>query len=35
LRAGQRWHGQIARCVPVDLKDLDAMVRLAEAERPG
>jgi phosphoribosylamine---glycine ligase len=25
---------QIARCVPVDLKDLDAMVRLAEAERP-
>ena len=26
---------QIARCVPVDLKDRDAMVRLAEAERPG
>jgi len=26
---------QIARCVPVDLKDLDAMVGLAEAERPG
>ncbi len=26
---------QMARCVPVDLKDLDAMVRLAEAERPG
>ena len=26
---------QIARCVPVDLKDLDAMVRLAEAEQPG
>ncbi len=25
---------QIARCVPVDLKDLDAMVRLAEAEKP-
>jgi phosphoribosylamine--glycine ligase len=25
---------QIARCVPVDLKDLDAMVRLVEAERP-
>ena len=25
---------QIARCVPVDLKDLDAMVRLAEAEQP-
>lgn len=25
---------QIARCVPVDLKDLEAMVRLAEAERP-
>ena len=27
--------GQIARCVPVDLRDVDAMVRLAEAERPG
>jgi phosphoribosylamine--glycine ligase len=26
---------QIARCVPVNLKDLDAMVRVAEAERPG
>ena len=26
---------QIARCVPVDLKSLDAMVQLAEAERPG
>jgi phosphoribosylamine--glycine ligase len=26
---------QIARCVPVDLKDLDAMAGLAEAERPG
>jgi phosphoribosylamine---glycine ligase len=26
---------QIARCVPLNLKDLDAMVRLAEAERPG
>jgi phosphoribosylamine--glycine ligase len=26
---------QIARCVPVDLKDVDAMVRLAEAEQPG
>jgi phosphoribosylamine--glycine ligase len=26
---------QVARCVPVNLKDLDAMVRLAEAERPG
>src|SRR5208282_3759159 len=26
---------QIARCVPVSLKDLDAMVRLAEAEQPG
>ena len=26
---------QMARCVPVDLKDLDAMVRLAEAEQPG
>lgn len=25
---------QIARCVPVNLKDLDAMIRLAEAERP-
>ena len=26
---------QVARCVPVDLKDLDAMVRLAEAEQPA
>ncbi len=26
---------QVARCVPVDLKDVDAMVRLAEAERPA
>jgi len=26
---------QIARCVPVDLKDVDAMVRLAQAEQPG
>jgi len=26
---------QVARCVPVDVKDLAAMVRLAEAERPG
>jgi phosphoribosylamine--glycine ligase len=26
---------QDARCVPVNLKDLDAMVRLAEAEKPG
>ena len=25
----------ISRCVPVDLKDLDAMVALAEAEQPG
>jgi phosphoribosylamine---glycine ligase len=25
----------VARCVPVNLKDLDAMVRLVEAERPG
>ena len=25
---------QIARCVPLNMKDLDAMVRLAEAERP-
>jgi phosphoribosylamine--glycine ligase len=25
---------ELARCVPVDLKDVDAMVRLAEAERP-
>jgi phosphoribosylamine--glycine ligase len=26
---------QVARCVPVNLKDVDAMVHLAEAERPG
>ncbi len=26
---------QIARCTPVDLKNLDSMVRLAEAEQPG
>jgi phosphoribosylamine---glycine ligase len=26
---------QIARCVPVDLKDLDAMIRLAADEQPG
>jgi phosphoribosylamine--glycine ligase len=26
---------EIARCVPVDLKDLAAMVRLVEAEQPG
>jgi phosphoribosylamine---glycine ligase len=26
---------QVARCVPVNLKDLDAMVRLVEAEKPG
>src|ERR1017187_2223108 len=26
---------QIARCVPVDLKDVDAMVRLADVEQPG
>jgi len=26
---------QIARCVPVDLKDVTAMVHLAEAEQPG
>jgi phosphoribosylamine--glycine ligase len=26
---------QIARCVPVDLKDLDAMISLAVAEQPG
>jgi phosphoribosylamine--glycine ligase len=26
---------QIARCIPVDLRNLDAMVRLAEAEQPG
>jgi len=25
---------QLARCIPVDLKSLDAMVRLAEAEQP-
>jgi phosphoribosylamine--glycine ligase len=27
--------GQIARCVPVDLKNVDSMVRLAVAEQPG
>jgi phosphoribosylamine--glycine ligase len=26
---------QMARCVPLNLKDVDAMVRLAENERPG
>jgi phosphoribosylamine--glycine ligase len=26
---------QVARCVPVNLKDVDAMVRLAEAEQPA
>ncbi len=26
---------QIARCIPVDLKDLDAMVRVAVEEQPG
>jgi phosphoribosylamine---glycine ligase len=26
---------QVARCVPVDLKDVDSMIRLAEAEQPG
>ena len=26
---------QIARCIPVNLEDLDAMVRVAEAEQPG
>jgi phosphoribosylamine--glycine ligase len=27
--------GQIARCVPANLKDLDAMVKMAETEQPG
>jgi phosphoribosylamine--glycine ligase len=27
--------GEVARCAAVDLKDVGAMVRLAEAERPG
>jgi phosphoribosylamine---glycine ligase len=27
--------GQVARCVPVNLKDVDAMVQLVEAEQPG
>ena len=27
--------GQMARCVPADLKDLDSMIRVAEAEQPG
>ena len=26
---------QVARCVPVDVKDVNAMVRLAESEQPG
>ncbi len=26
---------QVARCIPVDLKDLDSMVRVVEAEQPG
>ena len=26
---------QVARCVPVNLKDVDAIVRLAELEKPG
>jgi phosphoribosylamine--glycine ligase len=26
---------QIARCIPVDLRDLDAMIRVAVAEQPG
>jgi phosphoribosylamine--glycine ligase len=26
---------QVARCVPIDLKDVDAMIRLAESERPA
>ena len=26
---------QVARCVPINLKDLEAMVRLVEAEEPG
>ncbi|MGB0065843.1 MAG: phosphoribosylamine--glycine ligase [Terracidiphilus sp.] len=26
---------RMARCIPVDLKDLDTMVRMAEAERPA
>jgi phosphoribosylamine---glycine ligase len=32
--SGNGGMAQIARCVPVDLKDLAAMVRLAEAEKP-
>ena len=27
--------GQVARCIPVDLKSLDSMVQVAEAEKPG
>ena len=27
--------GQVARCVPVDMKDVAAMLRLAEAEQPS
>ena len=27
--------GQVARCVPVDLKSVESMVRLALAEKPG
>ena len=26
---------QVARCIPVNLKDLDSMIRLAEAEKPA
>ena len=26
---------QVARCVPVDIKDVDAMVRLAQVEQPS
>ena len=32
---GNGGNAQIARCVPVDLKDVAAMVRLAGAEQPG
>jgi phosphoribosylamine--glycine ligase len=31
---GNGGNAQVARCVPVNLKDLDAMVRLVEDERP-
>src|SRR5579863_7688433 len=27
--------GQVARCVPVDLKDVNSMLRLAEVEQPS